>query len=503
MRRITLPPKAVTMISSMRSLGYTFETALADIIDNSVAARASNIHILIEENQNLPPFLAVVDDGCGMSREELNAAMQYACTNPQEKRSEHDLGRFGLGMKAASQSQCRTLTVLSKKHGEMSAAEWDLNLVAETDDWTLRLYAPSELVSIPCYDRLLLLEHGTVVVWRDFDQLKAKEFDVYDALINNLDQSREHLELIFHRYLSEGLLRMDINGRKLSPKDPFLINKSGTTPSERITIPGYEGFVRVIGYTLPHQNRLTHDELLSLGIKDRNMEDEQGFYIYRNKRLIFWGSWLRMTRKAMKTKLSRVQVDVPNTMDHLWELDIRKSQAYPPKLVRERLSRLLDSLCKTSAEVIGNRGRVSVGSKSSEESFWLPKDLGNHRYSVTINREASIISSFCDSLSDNQQKSFLSLLKWLEVSYPTRWVNEKFANDDSPEIVDTPSDEEMKHLKVSLRYLLQQLPTPGDMNRVLSIFSKFSPIPFNRRLGEALVESVLQEMAEEQKQLVK
>ena len=497
MSQVTLAPNAVMMISSIRSLGYTFETALADVIDNSIAAGADFVGIRTEEDPKRSLYLAVVDNGCGMSAAELQAAMQHACGGPDESRAENDLGRFGLGMKTASHSQCRCLTVLSKKNGRLSAAEWDLDLIKQTGDWTLRIYEPAELRTVPCFPELSALTHGTVVVWREFDQLTAKEQNIYDALFEHLDRSRDHLELIFHRYLEDGSIKMDINGRPLIPKDPFLTRKSGTTPVEVMSVPGYEGEIRVIGYTLPHQNRLSAEEIASLGLRDHSMEDDQGFYLYRNSRLILWGSWLRMTRKAQRTKLSRVRVDVPNTMDRLWELDIRKSQASPPRIVRDRLSKLLDRLCVDSSRIVSGGGRISSSAKTSAESFWLPKDLGNRRFSVTINREASIYKAFCDSLSDSQQKAFLALTTWLETSYPTRWVNEHFAGDDSPAIGDEPDSETRLALKNQLRTLLDYLPDGVDAATLLKLLAAGSPVPSNRKLGTDLVKELTAEIKAE------
>lgn len=107
-------PKADHLIGSMRSMGYTFESAIADIIDNSISANCQNVFLFFPTDP-LHCYVSILDDGDGMSKEELLEAMRYGSTSSESVRSENDLGRFGLGLKAASLSQCRKLTVVSKK----------------------------------------------------------------------------------------------------------------------------------------------------------------------------------------------------------------------------------------------------------------------------------------------------------------------------------------------------------------------------------------------------
>lgn len=130
MKAIDLPPFAPILIESTRAIGYSLEAAIADIIDNSIAADASNVHVRFFPVDE--PYLAIIDDGCGMDDEEITQAMQYGSANPLEERSRKDLGRFGLGLKTASLSQCRQLTVVSKKGSHYVGRRWDIDFVNST-----------------------------------------------------------------------------------------------------------------------------------------------------------------------------------------------------------------------------------------------------------------------------------------------------------------------------------------------------------------------------------
>ena len=200
MKSIQLLPKASSLIESLRDIGYSFESAVADIIDNSITAKAKNIHIYFDfKDKKLS--LAIIDDGLGMDEEELIEAMRPGTKNPLESRDENDLGRFGLGLKTASFSQCRKLTVVSSQENYRVATVWDLDYVAQTEDWSLQVLDNNELSTLYKIDKLK--RDGTMVIWEKTDRIvdnsvsEANEDVVYEK-IENL---QNHLELVFHRYL--------------------------------------------------------------------------------------------------------------------------------------------------------------------------------------------------------------------------------------------------------------------------------------------------------------
>ena len=208
-----------------RAIGYSLEAAVADIIDNSIAAGAMNVDLFFFPIDGA--YIAVLDDGVGMNTDELNSAMQYGSKNPNAERDANDLGRFGLGLKTASLSQCRCLSVVTKQGERIEGRRWDLDHVARAESWSLLVLDETEIDEIPQINFLRELEHGTLVVWQNLDRLKAGEINFESALGRKIDSVRDHLALVYHRYLSgeKGLikLKLNINGVKVTPKNPFLI----------------------------------------------------------------------------------------------------------------------------------------------------------------------------------------------------------------------------------------------------------------------------------------
>ena len=190
---------ASMLIESMRDLGYSLETALADIVDNSIAADADTVQILSDPSQS-EPRIAILDDGRGMTEAELMDAMRAGSRNPLEDRKGHDLGRFGLGLKTASFSQCRRLTVVTRRDGVTSAAIWDLDHVARSDEWEVLI--PNTADGIPWSNQLG--DEGTLVLWESLDRLHGglSGSRMSEALGRRLSEAATHLELVFHRFLS-------------------------------------------------------------------------------------------------------------------------------------------------------------------------------------------------------------------------------------------------------------------------------------------------------------
>lgn len=343
MRYADMPPYAPTLMESTRAIGYSIEAAIADIIDNSVAATAEKIDIDFFPIGH--SYISILDDGHGMSEEELIIAMQYGSRSPLDERDENDLGRYGLGMKTASLSQCRILTVISKKDGKVSGAQWNLNHIKQAESWSLIVLEEDEIVGFPNWDKLRGYDTGTLVVWQDLDKFGIDENDIAAAFTRKMDIIRDHLSLVFHRYLSgePGLKKIDIRMNELSiiPQDPFLIKKSTQLMDEETIVVRGEK-VKVKPYILPHTSKLTKKELSALGGKE-GLRKQQGFYVYRNKRLLIWGTWFRLMRQGDLSKLARVQVDIPNSLDDLWTLDIKKSTATPPEEVRKNLSVVIEN----------------------------------------------------------------------------------------------------------------------------------------------------------------
>lgn len=355
---IALPPYAPVLMESTRAIGYSLETAIADIIDNSITANSSQININF-----LPigePYVSLIDNGNGMGKEELINAMRYGSKSPLESRSDGDLGRFGLGLKTASMSQCRKLTVISLKDGIMVGAQWDLDFIAkQADDWALKILDENDIRALPLIEELLENPSGTMVLWQELDKLQVGDNNFVDNMGKHMDRVRDHLSLVFHRYISgePGMkkIRMNINNIAIDSIDPFLNGKSTQVMDEEsISVDGQK--IMVCPFILPHISLLSDDEIKLLG-GDEGLRKQQGFYVYRNKRLVVWGTWFRLMRQGELSKLARVRVDIPNSLDHLWTLDIKKSVAVPPEVVRKNLAPILEKLAGSSRRTWTYRGK--------------------------------------------------------------------------------------------------------------------------------------------------
>ena len=439
MRTKSLPPYAPTLIESTRAIGYSLEAAVADIIDNSIAANAVNVDIYFFPVDGA--YIAILDNGSGMNEKEINIAMQYGSKNPTEERDKKDLGRFGLGLKTASLSQCRCLTVISKQGERLEGRQWDIDHVIEVGDWSLIILDEEEINEFPQVEELKKYESGTLVIWQKLDRLKAGEINFELSLGRKIDRVRDHLSLVYHRYLmgESGItkLKLFINGEKVKAIDPFLINKSvQAMDDETLIIQGHKILVRP--YILPHISKLTSDEIKMLGGKD-GLRKQQGFYVYRNKRLLVWGTWFRMMRQGDLSKLARIRVDIPNTLDDLWTLDIKKSSALPPAEVRKNLEIIINQIAERSKRTWTFRGKKEVS--DTETHIWNRMKNKQGGYYYEINREHPFVQQLV-KVDPSLKMSIYALLQQIELGLPLNQLyvdlnnDEQITNDNEQSIVD-------------------------------------------------------------------
>ncbi len=220
-------------MGSLRSMGYSFESAVADVIDNSISAHAQNVRILFPTNPMDELALGILDDGDGMTAEVLFEAMRYGCLSVEEVRSEDDLGRFGMGMKSASLSQCRCLTVVSYDGQKLNGFTWDYNHILKTQDWMIKELDTREICTLPYISKLKEQKNGTLVIWQDFDVLSnSSGGQVYSTLVDLRSLLENSLALIYHRFLSgigTSRLHIFINELDIKPLDPFEVNPKSWT----------------------------------------------------------------------------------------------------------------------------------------------------------------------------------------------------------------------------------------------------------------------------------
>jgi hypothetical protein len=343
------------------------ETAIADIIDNSITAGASLVNIRFAWNTE-KSWLAIIDDGSGMNAEEITNAMRLGSTNPLNARSIDDLGRFGLGLKTASFSQCRQLTVITRKQHKTSARQWDLDTITENPDsgWNLHILNDDEINNLReislLIDDLISKESGTIVFWQKLDRLDiSDESGMGEKKLNSLiNEARKHIELTFHRFLevSRGKksLRIAINGDFLEAFNPFNPSNLATRelPEQKIKLDDED--ITIQPYVLPHYNKVSREEYDKYA-GDAGYHQNQGFYVYRNRRLIIKSTWFRLMPKEELTKLIRVKIDIPNTLDHRWKIDVKKANASPPEVIRNQLKQIIYQIRDEGKKVYRQRGK--------------------------------------------------------------------------------------------------------------------------------------------------
>lgn len=405
-------PFAPSLIESMRSIGYSFEAAIADLIDNSISANAKRIDIRLSMVGE--PYIIILDDGHGMTETEIEVAMRYGCKNPLEQREKSDLGRFGLGLKAASLSQCRKLVVVSKKNEKISGYSWDLDFVIEKGAWMLIGYTKEEIREFPEIDLLDNIESGTYILLKSFDRIQESTNNIKKTLMNKMELAIEHISLVFHRFL-ENDLKIYVNNQEIQAKDPFLKGNKSTQVKRTQKFNINNATIIVKPYILPHLTKLTKDDIVKVGSKER-LRNEQGFYVYRNKRLIIWGTWFRLERKDELSKLARIKVDIPSDLDYMWNIDVKKSSANLPDIIKKNLYSCV-------IEAIGNSEIVHTyrGRKNEVENIdyiWQRIEMRDKCFEYRINRQLPQIRILKETLDKNQLKYLNDLLNQLEQEFP-------------------------------------------------------------------------------------
>lgn len=410
-------PRAESMLETLRSIGYTLDTAVADIIDNSIAAGATLVQLeMIWQGQE--STLSIADNGRGMDAEALREAMRPGSRHPGQTRHKDDLGRFGLGLKTASFSQCRRFTVLSKPAGgEVSYRCWDLDYVNQAKAWNLLCHVSDETL----IEQLDAQEQGTIVFWEKLDRL-VNELQYgnpqHEAIFGNYVKLVEHhLSMVFHRYMEDGSLSIEVNGQELTPWDPFLSAEPSTQRLPEETL--FNGKVTVRPYILPHHRRLSHPDLFDQAGGLRGWNAHQGFYIYRNRRLLVAGDWLNLFRREEHCKLARIMVDLPNTLDSEWQIDIRKAQSHPPAIMRNDLRRIGTRARTQAVEVYRARGkRLKHTHSVGFTPVWYENvRLGQRHY--TINRQHPLVLDLLNRYKGAEASGLLhAVLRMIEETVP-------------------------------------------------------------------------------------
>lgn len=464
MRELILSPNAAALSQSMRDIGYSLETAIADLIDNSISANAKTININVDGLGTSDPSLAIIDDGHGMLPEEVLEAMRPGSNNPRRKRATNDLGRFGLGLKTASFSQCRILTVISRKNGLTFAARWDLDLISQRNEWVVQELSADDIQSLPLINQLS--NQGTCVLWQKLDRLlESQQYTINEAdVYTKLDHVERHLALIYHRYLSGEFKKSKttilVNGHPIKPFDPFCTSHKATQmlPEEIVRIHGEE--IHIQPYILPHHSKLTRSDY-DYYRKHSDFISNQGAYVYRNGRLMAWGDWFRLVAKTEATKLARVRIDFSNALDEQWTIDIKKSRAHPPPQVREKMSHIINQITEQSRRVHTGRGdRLFT---QQEKTLWLRySDRKGTRYG--INKEHPLLIALANKADPDIMKAINHILTGIENTVPIQAIYADYSN--TPQVFEEKPDISEETLLQAITAISELFRTSGELDKL-------------------------------------
>ncbi len=466
-------------MESLRAFGYELPTALADLVDNSITACAKNVWVDFHwDGEN--SVIVVTDDGDGMSEEKLVAAMRLGSQNPLKAREPHDLGRFGLGLKTASFSQCRRVTVRSVVRGREPATRcWNLDHIARVNDW--QLLRSGDVSAEPHFRRLGELSKGTAVVWQNLDRLvrgTTTDNDAdEDAFLRRAEACGEHFAAIFHRVMSgKSPVRFHLNNRAIVPWDPFMENETATQAlaTERLLFLGHHILLKP--FVLPHLSRLdaeTHRR--AAGIRGWNAH--QGFYIYRNRRLLVPGDWLGIKgwRQEEHYKLARIRVDLPNALDNEWEIDVTKSRARPPEKIRHELTRIGEHTRSVAKRVYSHRGAKLIPAGGQERVFLWEQTAKHNQVFYRVNRDHPLVKQVRAACTDVPK--FTALLRLIEETIPVPLIT--ITDREKPDQTVSPfeASEESEILEV-MRQVFASLRASGLSRKdALLRLAHFEPFP--------------------------
>ncbi|NQD88852.1 ATP-binding protein [Paenarthrobacter sp. CM16] len=483
-------PSASPVFEALRAFGYTPETSIADLVDNSIAARAKNVYIAFVWNDG-DAYIVIKDDGVGMSEKSLVDAMRLGSQSPAVERQKGDLGRFGLGLKTASIAQAREFSVVTTNAANRSPVvrRWDLDEIQQSGEWRLRSSLPNQAV-----DDIAFAETGTAVVWTKCDRLigdpttgsrmtKAQFLRVADSVSN-------HLGMTFHRFLgAPRRLRISVNGSDVRPWDPFLSDNASTYSPGTEALPMQGQAIKVTPYVLPHKSKLDIDEHKRAGgIQGWNAH--QGFYVYREDRLLVSGSWLGVGgMKEEHSKLARIALDVPIALDHMWQVDVRKSQIRPPASIVRDLERIGRTTKTKAQEVYRFRGKIAAARSSQAFVFaWLQHKDRDMNISYRINRDNPVVRQVLDA-SPEYKVQIEHLLRFVEETVPMTQIAVHLAS--SLESSQQPFDEDTRGLRELLEFSYSRMLTSGaSSEQVLDVLASTEPFSLHPGIVAAFKESV-------------
>ena len=485
-------PNPEYLLKSIAEQGYSLETSLADLIDNSISANANKIEILINIEKH-PYTLFIADNGKGMSKEILSKSMLFPSQSIEADRVATDLGRFGLGMKTASFAQTRCFTILSKEinQDKYNARTWDINYISKEKKWKIKVNSENEITELfKEYEELSKgflssfenYKPNTIIIWKGL-----YKFEKYINSENKNESLRkeiteitsEYLSLVFHKFLERKTnpVNIRINNTTLKPFNPF--------PESEIDVRRLEykeklfggDIIRMEGYILPSRSIDESKNGNSIWTTNKkSLMDMEGIYIYRADRIIFYSGWLGLIKKNSKLQLARIKVEVGNKIDHLLHLNVAKSKVVVPHDLLKAFLRYVEILKIEAEKEFWSRGIKSISSNIINKLDLFIKNPSNKGMILALNKDYPLIQSLYNEIDKSGQSKLNFIFKMInsvinkirqthdDINYAEKKEGHEISEDDLESGIknclnsDISADDIKKHILTNLGYKVETLP---------------------------------------------
>ncbi|QPH37870.1 ATP-binding protein [Pedobacter endophyticus] len=426
-------PHPEHLIKSIAEQGYSLETALADLMDNSISASADKIEVLIRMDKE-PFTLYLADNGLGMSEECLRTNMRFPSNSPDSTRTDIDLGRFGLGMKTASFSQSRCFSVISREKGATTytARTWDVKHLRDTGKWQLKINTEAEIMNMLAdYQRLSEghlnphdnFEANTIVVWKGLYKFEnyLESGNRQTALKKEITEvTSDYLSLVFHRFMErrQNRLQIRINNSRIYPFNPFPIQEPDFRPIEFKQRQFRTDIIRMEGFILPSRSISESRQQQSLWTtKNRSLMDMEGIYIYRADRIILFGGWNGLIKKGPRLQLARLRVDVGNSVDDLLHLNVAKSHIVIPHDLKSAFENYINELRIEAEREYYNRGLKKFTGNKKHNTVQLFDRISTNKGAVLkLNPSFALISKLNETMNKEQIALFRLISRMIETT---------------------------------------------------------------------------------------
>lgn len=422
------------LVKTLSYSGYTLKSALADIIDNSISAGASEVKINFNFD-NITELnkwnVQIIDNGKGMNSNELENALKMGSCNMDDIREKTDLGRYGLGMKTASFSQADYLQVTSKKKDDqITSKAIDKQLIEESNSW-IGLDFDDEI------DRDLIKNHGTIVEWKKLRFIENNSNPIND-MVEHIKEAIDYLGMIFHRFIKSGKVVIKVQDLPVEPWDPCFTQDLRTTIISNEQIKYENELISIKAYILPSSKQLSPTE------EQKQFKNDalkyQGFYVYRNDRIIIPGGWLDINKLSKHSKFNcvRISVDLTSNFDSIFNVDFLKTNIIFPQSINEKLKRIANTARSQAKERIIKTGLSHAKILNDrDKNVWNVKE-SKDGLEYSINYEHPLISEYIKYIPTESIDNINKLLKLLVSTVP------KIMTDIKTDVVSNYSDKDIE-----------------------------------------------------------